>query len=385
MAAQILSLTYKRHLIFGERTSFEVITQIRPDISEYTSFTFYSWIWHWDEQARCHTIGRWLGVVESVGPIMTFLILPISCIPIPRSSIISIPEREYSSDIVKQMMSSFDATVNAKIGNSKKYLVDDNVPVITVNKDTDSFRRLDEVNTTPDIWDGDPNFLPYAATSEEAAMEQLDEYIGTQILFSTKTGPELIKVTSRKRDGTGHLIGTKYSRPTLDSRIYNIQFPDGHYEQYTTNVLAEALFDSCDDDGYDTGFISEISGHCSDATVIRKPNDFYLSKNSNRCPKVTSKGWEIQITWKDNYKTWIPIALAKNSCPDLLVEYAKNAKIYIEPAFHWWVSHVLRKKTRFVSKMRAKLHKSNRKFGIAIPHIYDEAIKFDKANGNKLW
>ena len=43
-AAQILSLTCKLHLIFGERTGFEVFTQTRPDISEYTSFTFYFWI-----------------------------------------------------------------------------------------------------------------------------------------------------------------------------------------------------------------------------------------------------------------------------------------------------------------------------------------------------
>ena len=90
------------------------------------------------------------------------------------------------------------------------------------NKYVDSFRRLDEFNTAPDIWDGHPNSLPYEAISEEAEMEQLDKYIGTQIILSTKTGPELIKVTSRKRDSTGYLIGTKIYRPTLDSRIYNV-------------------------------------------------------------------------------------------------------------------------------------------------------------------
>ena len=77
------------------------------------------------------------------------------------------------------MMSSFDDTVNAMIGDSKQYLVDDNVPVVTANKYVDSFRRLDEVNTTLDIWYGDPNSLPYEAKSEKAAMEQLEEYIGT--------------------------------------------------------------------------------------------------------------------------------------------------------------------------------------------------------------
>ena len=35
--------------------------------------------------------------------------------------------------------------------------------------------------------------------------------------------------------------------------------------------------------------------------------------------------------------------------------------------------------------MKARLHKSNRKFGISIPRTYEEAVKFDEANGNKLW
>ena len=76
-------------------------------------------------------------------------------------------------------MSSFDATVNAKIGDSNTFLVDDNVPMDTANKYVDSFRRLDEANMAPDLWDGDSNSLPYEATSEEVTMEQLDDYIGT--------------------------------------------------------------------------------------------------------------------------------------------------------------------------------------------------------------
>ena len=35
--------------------------------------------------------------------------------------------------------------------------------------------------------------------------------------------------------------------------------------------------------------------------------------------------------------------------------------------------------------MKARLHKSNRKFGITIPRTYEESTKFDEANGNKLW
>ena len=38
-----------------------------------------------------------------------------------------------------------------------------------------------------------------------------------------------------------------------------------------------------------------------------------------------------------------------------------------------------------ISKVLTRFHKSNRKFGIAIPRNYDEAILFDTENGNHLW
>ena len=93
--------------------------------------------------------------------------------------------------------------------------------------------------------------IPYAPASEECAMEQLDNFIGSQIPIETKNGPVLIKVVSRKRDPTGKLIGSKNAEPTLDKPYYTVKFPDGNFEEYSCNVLSEALTSSVDDDGYD--------------------------------------------------------------------------------------------------------------------------------------
>ena len=164
-------------------------------------------------------------------------------------------------------------------------------------------------------------------------MEQLDEYIGTEITLATKNGPELVKVRSRQRDGSGKLIGTKNSKAALDTRLYNVQFIDGHFEQYSTNVLSEALLDNCDDNGFDTGFIHEISGHRSNSHALPKSKGHFTSKTGNRCPKVTLQGWELSITWKDGATTWVPLSILKNSIPDLVAEYARNSKILKEPAF----------------------------------------------------
>jgi len=92
-----------------------------------------------------------------------------------------------------------------------------------------------------DTWEEDITMLPYEPSSEENAMEQLDEFIGTQIPLETKNGPALIKVISRKRSSDGILVGQKNPEPQLDSRLYNVKFPDGHFEQYSANVLHESL------------------------------------------------------------------------------------------------------------------------------------------------
>ena len=150
-------------------------------------------------------------------------------------------------------MTSYDAVIQSKLGDPSKFLVSKNVQIDIKDKYVDSFRTLNEVTVPPDCCDYDPDSLPFEPTSEEAAMEQLDEYIGAEINLATKNGPQLVKVVSRKRDGSGTLIGSKHTKATLDTRLYNVQYPDGHYEQYATNVLAEALYAGCDKYGVDTG------------------------------------------------------------------------------------------------------------------------------------
>ena len=148
---------------------------------------------------------------------------------------------------------------------------------------------------------------------------------------------------SRQRDPSGTLIGTENEIPQLDSRIYNVKFKDGHYEQYATNILAEALATTYDKDGVDTSFISEISGYRQHSTSVPRSQGHFLSKNGNRTPVVTTKGWDHRVTWKDGTSTWVPLNILKNSEPVLGATYAKTVGIQDEPAYKWWVSHTLKK------------------------------------------
>jgi hypothetical protein len=59
-----------------------------------------------------------------------------------------------------------------------------------------------------------------------------------------------------------------------------------------------------------------------------------------------------------------------------------------EPAFNWWVPHVLKKRDRILSLVRkwtTRYLKRTHKFGIEVPKTVKEALDLDRNNGNILW
>ena len=59
-----------------------------------------------------------------------------------------------------------------------------------------------------------------------------------------------------------------------------------------------------------------------------------------------------------------------------------------EPAFNWWVHHVLCKRKHIIAlvkKRSTRFLKKMHKFGIEVPQSVSEAYALDKKNGNTLW
>ncbi len=59
-----------------------------------------------------------------------------------------------------------------------------------------------------------------------------------------------------------------------------------------------------------------------------------------------------------------------------------------EPAFNWWVPHVLKKRNQIISlvcRWTTRYLKRTHKFGIEIPKTVKEALALDRKNGNTLW
>ena len=124
--------------------------------------------------------------------------------------------------------------------------------------------------------------------------------------------------------------------------------------------------------------MSEIVDHRKDGNAIS--GDDAKIPGTDRLRRTT-KGWQLLVEWKDRSSNWIPLSDLKNSYPVQVAEYAVNNKIASEPAFAWWVPHVLKKRDRIIQKVKTRFRKRTHKFGIEVPSSVREALDIDK-NGD---
>ena len=77
-------------------------------------------------------------------------------------------------------------------------------------------------------------------------------------------------VKSRKRSSDGTLIRETKSNPTFDTRIYEVDFENGSYYDYSANVILENLYEQVDDYGQSTSTLANIIDHTKDGSAIPK-------------------------------------------------------------------------------------------------------------------
>jgi len=142
-------------------------------------------------------------------------------------------------DEVREQLTAYDSNIHRVIGN--------NVP-----QDDMPDGPLPPNYFLGDEWDDEVDPIEAEAEMPEADAfdaETYDQYIAAEVMLPT--GGELTtgKVTGRKRDQDGNPIGLRNSNPILDTRVYEVQFPDGHAEEFAANVIAESLYSQVDDEG----------------------------------------------------------------------------------------------------------------------------------------
>ena len=84
----------------------------------------------------------------------------------------------------------------------------------------------------PDVPEADDEFDP----------DSYDSYLNMDLaLERDDTTPEFVKVTKCMKDGAGNSIGTAHDNPILDTRLYEVEYLDGHKAAMSASIIAENI------------------------------------------------------------------------------------------------------------------------------------------------
>jgi hypothetical protein len=159
----------------------------------------------------------------------------------------------------------------------------------------------------------------------------------------------------------------------LDTRTYEIEFPDSRSDEYTSNVVVENMYAQCDIEGRQYNLMEGIVDHKTDGHAT-EPADMYIKHGSNRKVRKTAKGWNLCVEWKYGTINWDRPADIKESNPVEVDEYADANSLPDTPDFVWWAPHVRKKHSRIIAPVTKRYHKRTHKFRIEVPKIWDDCV-----------
>jgi hypothetical protein len=364
------------------RTPLEAITGETPDISEYLDFGFYDLVWFKENAGLGETqLGRFLGVDHAVGSLMGYKILPISGIPVSRITVQRVTELEKSTEANKAGIASYDNAIATRF-KEERLAKNGDKPDPTawagiIETDPDFAEEFANTFDNPDVPEADDEFDP----------NSFDNYLGMGLALDRRPGveSEFARVTKRLRDKDGNPIGTANDNPILDTRLYEVEYLDGHKAALSANAIAESMMAQVDSEGHRELLMDEIIGHRTNGNEVQESDAFTESKNGVKRRVHTTVGWEINILWRDGTTTWSKLKDAKESYPVQVAEYTVINDISHLPAFQWWVPYTIKKRDRIIAKIKTSYWQKTHKYGLEIPKNYQDCVRIDVENGNRLW
>ena len=383
------------------RTGYEELVGSTPDISEYLDFNFYDLVWYFREKHPSisddnKALGRWLGVSHRVGSDMCYWILQENGQVIAETTVQHVTTADLRDPNIKSRVEEFNTNVNERLDDTNFRLpsfeefsmIDDyNIPEDPAYGDVDTTPTDEEYLKT--LKDGTTIPNPFS-NNDDKDVDNYDPFIGATIKLTDaeNNGGDIATraiVKRRATDLEGNPIGTYNKNPLLNDQLYEVEYPDGTTDRFFANVIAENIFSQVDSEGRETYVLKEITNHRFNNKALSSDDAYEILRNGEKKMKPTTAGAEVEVEWNDGTTDWLPMKEVKASYPIELAEYAVANKIADMPTYRWWVPFTLRKRNRIISKAKTKYWRTTHKFGIRIPKTVEEALEWDRDNGNTLW
>jgi hypothetical protein len=268
----------------------EAVHNHMADISTYAQFDWYEYVWYInrseDTTESTRKLGRWIGVAENQGAPMMYMILPKSCQLIARSSVFPLSQDDWLSAKVQVLKVELDTSIQEKIGDKRL--------------DMDCFEEFPEVPEVPeDIFiDDKPTSVPVAGeelmpeADEYYSPEAYDQYLTASVLMDCSGEAMLRTVKNWKRDSEGNPVGRSNPNPLLDTREYEVEFPDGSIDVLTATSIAESLYSEVNKEGRSYSILSKIMDHRKDGNAIS--GDDAKIPGTNHL-QLTKKVWQLLV------------------------------------------------------------------------------------------
>ena len=208
-----------------------------------------------------------------------------------RTSIIPLTQQDLNNDEVTLKVKEFDKKVIDKLKERAETLPTDQEAAMPTYKHCNDDDTTEEDTSSPDV--------------DTIGHELYDRYISARVMLPSGDSMTKATVIGQKRDTQGPLICNTHPNPILDAGLYEVRFNDGKTAAYSTNIIAENIYEQVevDNEGQNWAMMDEIVDHCKTNDVIRHEEQ-YFKKNGKKCAKWTTKEWFLCIKWKDGSTNW---------------------------------------------------------------------------------
>jgi hypothetical protein len=256
------------------------------DISTIAEYAWYEWVKFRDAAAKFTVskiqLERDVGASIDSGPAMTRKILKQNGSVMYRSSVRSLTQDEIQSPTEQKERQELDIAIEEKFGPA-------------MNKDDFQYDPDYAYFVTPtfDCYEDDevpPSKMPdIDDIKKEHDVDTYDQYFGAHVRVPIGNEVRSGKVLRRKHELDGTVRGRTNANPMLDTRTYEIEFPDGSSDEYTDNVIAENMYAQCDIEGRQYNLMEGIIDHRNDGHVVA-PAEKYIKHGRNKKVRKTTKG-----------------------------------------------------------------------------------------------
>jgi hypothetical protein len=216
------------------------------DISTMTEYAWYEWVKFQYTAAKFPVskiqLGRYLSATVDIGPAVAQRILKNNGQVMYRTSVRSLTPDEIQIPSERKEREELNAPIGKKYGfpmNEADFKYDpDYADLLTPTYDC---YEDDEVPASkmPDIDD----------VNNKGDIDNYDHYVGVQVRIPIGDEICTVKVVRRNHELDGTVKGRANDNSMLDTRTYEIEFPDGHSDEYTSNFIADNMYVQCDAEG----------------------------------------------------------------------------------------------------------------------------------------